>query len=98
MAKMSGFKIEVHQKIKELEKTMSFVLEMVREDIRTGHSDGTSLYQIEAELMKALGESDVCKCLYCGDDRSGKASLFVDGMAFCNELHHDRWVDNTDWL
>ncbi|MCB1719652.1 MAG: hypothetical protein KDK05_31330, partial [Candidatus Competibacteraceae bacterium] len=31
--------------------------------------------------------ADPSICPYCGDDRTGKGSLIVDGRAFCNEDH-----------
>lgn len=54
------------------------------------------LHAIVDDLMAI--EEPSCNCLWCGDNRNGKGSLFVDGKPFCNELHYDRWVDSTDQL
>lgn len=39
----------------------------------------------------AMRPTAVVRCAYCGDDRTGKGSLFIGDKAFCDETHYIQW-------
>ena len=53
------------------------------------------LDQMNAEKLRdghGWVELDSNDCLFCGMDRTGKASFLIRGGLFCDELHHKLWL------